>query len=202
MQYDIYLQNQRVYLRNVIEEDIERYVRWHTVEVEWQKWDAPWEAKEEGEVLRERILQILARPKPEFWIRLQLCTSGGQHIGSVSTYFIDDQNDQRAIGIDIPEKSYWGQGLGEEALKLWMAYLFTVTPVEALYCETWSGNTRMTRLAEKCGFKENRRRNAIREVDGKLYDALCFKVGREEFWAANEGLWQNVVHVDRNNCSE
>lgn len=30
-------------LRDFIEEDIEDYVRWDTVETEWKLWDAPWE---------------------------------------------------------------------------------------------------------------------------------------------------------------
>ena len=30
-------------LRDMIESDIEDYVRWFTVEREWESWDAPWE---------------------------------------------------------------------------------------------------------------------------------------------------------------
>ena len=32
-----------VTLRDMLESDIEDYVRWFTVEREWENWDAPWE---------------------------------------------------------------------------------------------------------------------------------------------------------------
>ena len=38
-----------IVLRDMIESDIEEYVRWFTVEREWENWDAPWEEKETTE---------------------------------------------------------------------------------------------------------------------------------------------------------
>ena len=32
-----------IVLRDMIESDIEDYVRWFTTETEWSDWDAPWE---------------------------------------------------------------------------------------------------------------------------------------------------------------
>ena len=33
---------ENIVLRDMIESDIEDYVRWFTVEREWENWDAPW----------------------------------------------------------------------------------------------------------------------------------------------------------------
>lgn len=184
----------RVRLRNVVTEDIERYIRWNTEEIEWQRWDAPWEKKEnDPEKLRQLIVRILDRPKPEIWMRLQLCLADGQHLGAVSTYCINGDEQFRAVGIFIPEKEYWGQGIGYEALSIWIAYLFAVTGNDSLYCETWSGNTRMVRLAEKCGFKEIQRKKNSREVRGQLYDGLRFVLDRPTFLTERNELFLNIV---------
>ena len=36
-------------LRDMVESDIEDYVRWFTVEREWENWDAPWEKEDTNE---------------------------------------------------------------------------------------------------------------------------------------------------------
>ncbi len=47
--------------------------------------------------------------------------------------------------------------------------------VDELYTQTWSGNVRMLRCAEKLGFIECDRDVGIREIDGEKYDGLTFK---------------------------
>ena len=40
---------ENIILRDMIESDIEDYVRWFTVEREWENWDAPWEKEDTDE---------------------------------------------------------------------------------------------------------------------------------------------------------
>ena len=40
---------ENIILRDIIESDIEDYVRWFTVEREWENWDAPWEKEDTDE---------------------------------------------------------------------------------------------------------------------------------------------------------
>ena len=40
---------ENIVLRDMIESDIEDYVRWFTVEREWENWDAPWEKEDTDE---------------------------------------------------------------------------------------------------------------------------------------------------------
>ena len=42
---------ENIILRDMIESDIEDYVRWFTTETEWSKTDAPWEPIESDEKL-------------------------------------------------------------------------------------------------------------------------------------------------------
>lgn len=40
---------ENIVLRDMNESDIEDYVRWFTLEREWENWDAPWEKEETDE---------------------------------------------------------------------------------------------------------------------------------------------------------
>ena len=56
-----------------------------------------------------------------------------------------------------------------------MAYLHSLG-FDELYTQTWSGNERMIRLAEKLGFTECCRKPEIRTVRGQRYDGLTFQI--------------------------
>lgn len=50
--------------------------------------------------------------------------------------------------------------------------------MDELYTQTWSGNVRMIRCAEKLGFVECNRNIGTREVDRQKYDGLTFRLER------------------------
>ena len=185
---------ENIILRDMIESDIENYVRWFTTETEWSNTDAPWEPIESDEETertswREYYESVKDLPddvrRPKFEIEWN-----GRHIGWVSSYPIDEnyewigevkdgQTVYRAIGIDICDPDVWGKGIGTNALRAFMNYYFE-NGVDELYTQTWSGNVRMLRCAEKLGFVECNRNVGTREVDGKKYDGLTFRLKREE----------------------
>ena len=183
---------ENIVLRDMIESDIEDYVRWFTVEREWENWDAPWEKEDtnaeaerkrwtERYESRKNLLDDVRRYRLEIeW--------NGRHIGWVSSYPIDEnyewlgeikdgQTVHRAIGIDICERDMWGHGIGTNALRAFMNYYFE-NGMDELYTQTWSGNVRMIRCAEKLGFVECNRNIGTREVDRQKYDGLTFRLER------------------------
>ena len=48
------IKNENIILRDMIESDIDDYVRWFTTETEWSLWDAPWEPVEGDEISQRR----------------------------------------------------------------------------------------------------------------------------------------------------
>jgi len=60
---------------------------------------------------------------------------------------------------------------------LWVEYLFENGGLESIYCETWSGNERMVRLALSIGFEviEN---DKVLEHKGIKYHKLKFRIDR------------------------
>lgn len=182
-----------IILRDMIEPDIEDYVRWFTVDREWENWDAPWEKEDTNEETeRNRWTEYYESVKdhPEEALRWKFEIEwNGRHIGWVSSYCIDEkyewigknkdgQKAYRAIGIDICESNLCGKGIGTIALDAFINYYFE-NGANEIYIQTWSGNVRMIRCAEKLGFTECNRHVGTREVDGQKYDGLTFKIEKD-----------------------
>jgi RimJ/RimL family protein N-acetyltransferase len=179
----------RVLLRDPRPEDVEARIRWVTVEIAWQEWDAPWEGlalvpPERVEEVRSGMLKAMAEPLATPRTSLYVERVGGPLLGDVSRYR-DQADGVTRVGINICESAYWGGGLGAEALRLWIGYLFENLDVDRLGSATWSGNLRMIRCAEKCGFVLVERATGVREVRGRKYDALKFVLTRGR-WADGE----------------
>ena len=193
-----------ILLRDMEERDIDDDIRWHTTETQWALWDAPWEMEEvlatfDPEKHRAKELEWLAKPKPDHRTSLEL-DADGVHIGSVNSYCLDEnldwtplmgEGDPReghwAVGIEICDSAYWSNGWGTKALTAYIRYHLKAGYTD-LYTQTWSGNTRMIRLAEKLGFRECRRLSGVRQVRGGTYDALTFRLDRAAFEQHRERL--------------
>ncbi len=189
-----------IILRDMRESDIADDIRWNTAETEWALWDAPWEMEEElrsfdPAAYRKKNLERLAERKPEHRMSLEIDTAEGTHIGSVSAYALDENLNWRAlssgedhramhwsVGIDINDSAYWSGGWGSQALAAYIQYHLDAGYTN-LYTQTWSGNFRMVGLAEKLGFRECGRKAGIRQVRGKTYDGITFRLDREAFEA-------------------
>ncbi len=168
-------------LRDMRETDIEDYVRWFAKDTAWCLLDTPWEPldgteDEEREAWSGYYEMVKDAPehitRPKFEVE-----ADGKHIGWVCAY--DDLefaqiDDGRAIGIDLPEAAYRGQGCGTEAMRQYMAYL-EARGCRFFYAETWSGNTAMLRVLEKLGFSLWHREAGVRLVKGVAHDALTFR---------------------------
>ena len=175
-----------VVLRDMIESDIEDYVKWFTDPSEqndWTYWDSPWE-QEETSVEKERkswteyyqYLQTLPQDYTRWKFEIE---ADGQHIGWVSAYtdlgYVANAEEIPAIGIDIPNKEYRNCGYGKRALNIFINY-FRNKGCTALYTQTWSGNLPMIKLAQSLGFVEYARVKDMREVNNQKYDAITFKL--------------------------
>ncbi len=183
------LRGERVVLRDPRPQDVEARLRWITVETAWQAWDAPWEGPELAppervaearRSLSERLAEPLPTPRCSLYIQLK----DGPLLGWANIYNHDAAHRTAWVGIDICESAFWGQGIGTEALELWIGYLFTELGLHRVGLETWSGNERMIRCARKCGFIEEGRFRESIEYRGQRHDGVKLGLLRRE-WEAN-----------------
>ena len=136
--------------RNTDNEDM---FRWLNME-EWNYYDEPDEAFQPTS--REAFEARTKEPRKSvsdshIW---QVDTPEGRHLGWVLYYQIDEKAGTAYIGICLPETDTWGKGYGTIALKLFINHLFNDVGLKDIRATTWTGNHRMRRLAEKCGFTE------------------------------------------------
>ena len=85
---------EHIILRDMIESDIEDYVRWFTTETEWSNADAPWEPIESDEETertswREYYASVKELPDDARRWKFEI-EWNGRHIGWVSSYPIDE----------------------------------------------------------------------------------------------------------------
>lgn len=177
---------ERIILRDMKEEDIEDYLRWFFDEegglTEWLFWDAPWEEKiqldrdEERASWTDYYQSVKDEPKDTLRYKFEIEVDG-KHIGWVSAYvdldYLENPDNTLAIGIDIPERQFWGNGIGTEALTMFMDY-YHKHGLDKFFIQTWSGNERMLKVIKKLGFREFFRKKDYCEVNGRQYDAVTF----------------------------
>ena len=194
------IEYKNVVLRDMAESDIDDEIRWNTVETDWANWDAPWESLPDllnfdPEEHRRKELLKLSEPKDKIRWVFEIETDDGIHIGAVNSYMINSDFEWtpinkakpeeklfRTVGLDICESSFCGKGFGTNSLAAFINY-YLENGEEEIFTQTWSGNIRMIKCAEKLGFEICRCKTGIRFVRGKIYDGLTFRLNKEKFYA-------------------
>ena len=191
-----------IILRDWCFTDIEDEIRWANTDTQWMKADTPWEDIQPADPaeLREYMTQCINHiPEDALRQRLEIETEG-KHIGFVCTYLLDENYEHIpfeaiadhtklnwALGIEICEPAYWCRGLGTQALVAFICYLMDRGKND--FClETWSGNIRMIKCAEKIGFAICKRQIDLREVQGVKYDGLILALDENKFRDFAENL--------------
>ncbi len=193
----------RIILRDMEARDIEDWIRWYNEETAWSDWDAPDEPIEpvDPDAYRTEMLEQLTIPLPEFRNFFELDTADGHHIGMVTAYAIGEDFTSLAwqqvsestgfywtVGIDICDSRFWGSGYGTMALACFCKH-FLDNGKNRICLQTWSGNERMIRCAQRMGFEECNRVVGNRNIRGGTYDSLTFLLNLDKFY---EYLRQNA----------
>jgi RimJ/RimL family protein N-acetyltransferase len=179
---------ERTILRDRLPSDVESYLRWQTIG-EWRLYDAPWEnenehvptTSEEEEAFRACFLEKCRQELPMPRKRATIAALGDEPLGWVSRYGDERFSEAYCVGISIGEDAYLNQGIGTEALGLWVDYLFSNSDVHRIGLDTWSFNGRMMRVAEKLGFVGEGVERELMQWQGKRLDRVHFGVLRKEW---------------------
>ena len=181
---EVFASGDRVILRDRVPADADSYVRWQT-HGEWRRYDAPWEdfptTAEAIATFRKRFLETCEQEPPMPRKRATIVTKENKPLGWVSRYGEKKNPHVWLVGIDICRDTCLNRGLGTEALRLWVDYVFAISDVHKLGLDTWSFNPRMIRVAEKVGFAYEGRQREMRQWQGEWLDLLHFGILREEW---------------------
>jgi RimJ/RimL family protein N-acetyltransferase len=180
------LESSRIRLRPLQIPDLAVFRSWQRPDAAWKALDGPYyplarEDELDGIMVRNKAW-IEGGHQPDPFRRFAVADRAtDEMIGSVSRGWISQETHWPEIGITLFDSARWGQGLGFEAMTMWVDLLFREHPeIVRLDMRTWSGNTRMMRLAEKLGFKLEACFRKARIVNGEYYDGLGYGLLREE----------------------
>ena len=90
-------------------------------------------------------------------------------------------NRRALLGIIIGEKSYWGRGYGEEAVRLALDYGFNVLNLNSVELGVYAFNLRAIRCYEKVGFRRIGVHREARIVAGVSQDTISMDLLASEF---------------------
>jgi RimJ/RimL family protein N-acetyltransferase len=113
------------------------------------------------------------------WFGIQ--TKDGTPIGQVMMANVLPHHRVAMLGILIGEPDYWGGGYGTDALLLIIDYAFNWLDIRKLWLSTMSINARMSRAAQKTGFRLEACRRGQWYADGVWCDDLAYGLLREEW---------------------
>jgi RimJ/RimL family protein N-acetyltransferase len=182
-QEQVVCRGERVILRDALPGDSDAYVRWMTGG-EWREYDAPWELVEPAPpvpVLWSNFQRRWLRAREHPRQRLIIATEDDIAVGWVTRYGETRFEDCWNVGICIGEDAWLGRGLGTEALRLWIDYLFANSKIHRLGLLTYSFNIRMIRVAEKVGVRPEGTDREIINWKGEWIDRVRFGILRWEW---------------------
>lgn len=174
-----------VSLRPLNETDLERV--WHfkfkAEDQSYRKWNAPYFYEHDIPLaqFKKRYLQDQSTPPKLFGMFID-----DELKGTVSYYWENERTRWLECGIIIYDSRLWNGGYGTKALSLWVDQLFSLIDIPRIGLTTWSGNERMMRCAEKCGFILEGRLRKVRYYQGAYYDSMRYGMLREE--------WETLPH--------
>jgi RimJ/RimL family protein N-acetyltransferase len=177
----IELIGEKVNIRTIHEDDLPDLWRlmYGEKNPEWKKWDAPYYPFERQPY--DHFVVTFSKNIEGDLPRFMAIEIEGTLKGTVSYYWEYKPTKWLECGIAIYDPDYWAEGYGTEAVRLWVDYLFKKIEIPRIGLTTWSGNRRMMRCAEKCGFTLEGRLRKVRYYNGTYYDSMRYGVLREEW---------------------
>jgi RimJ/RimL family protein N-acetyltransferase len=102
-------------------------------------------------------------------------------IGSCGLFRINAIDRTAECGILIGDRSFWGRGYGEEAMRLMLDYAFNILNLHNVMLNVYAYNERAIKCYEKTGFKRIGTRRQAHVYCGKIYDVHYYEILASEF---------------------
>jgi len=169
------IDGERIYLRNLIESDAsEEYCEWLNDEevnkyLETRKTTIP-----------ELVEYIKDKNQSEDCLFLGIFDSNNdKHIGNIKLEPISFDEKKGKLGILLGDKSYWGKGIGREAMVLFIDYAFAKLGLNKVYLGVISENKKAIKSYKSLGFKITETLPESANYDGTIYDSFVMVLNKE-----------------------
>ena len=179
MTKNIFLEGQKVYLRNLAKQDLSAdYLQWLNDE-EVCRFNSHAVFPNTEEKMQAYFNSLLNQQAVVLAI---IYKETDTHIGNVSLQNINWISRNAEFAIMIGNKNYWKGGFGTEAATMIVEYGFTRLNLHRIYCGTIEGNEGMQKLSKVLKMKEEGLRREAIFKNGKFLHILEYGVLQTEFF--------------------
>jgi RimJ/RimL family protein N-acetyltransferase len=176
------LEGEKVRLRPMAESDLPRFVEW-LQDREVTRWLAAIGEPPTLEDEREWYEDRRADPDNVLW---SIETLDGRLLGNMELR-LTPRAFRAELGIVIQDKTQWGKGYGEDAIRLALQFAFEDLELNRVDLTTDEDNERGLRCYEKVGFVREGLLRQHRLVDGQPMNSVAMSVLRSEWAAGRRG---------------
>lgn len=165
------LYGERIYLRRLTEDDAtEDYVCWMN-DPEINQYLESRFHKQTIESIKAFIRSVTNENNYQFGIFI---LDTGKHIGNIKIGGINNNHKYADIGFLIGDKSFWGQGIATEAIKLASDFAFHSLGLHKLWGGAYAPNEGSKKAFLKNGFKIEGCKRSHCLCNGKYVDSFLF----------------------------
>lgn len=174
MKKDCFFESDRLFLRPLLDEDINgNYLSWLNNK-EVTSHNAHGRFPVSPGQLKEYINS--SNNSREMMVFAIIYKETNQHVGNISLQSIDWIDSNAEIAFLLGEKEYWGKGIMLEAGDLLIKHAFYALNLHRVYCGTSSLNIGMQKLAIKLGMNQEGVRKHALYKNGTYLDIMEFGI--------------------------
>lgn len=169
-----FLEGERIYLRDVNLDDAnEDYYRWIN-DPDVTKYTEIRFYPQSIEDIKEYVEQK-SKSRDSIFLAIVL-KENNKHIGNIKIHRINWIHRHAEVSILIGEKSYWGQGIGTEAISLITEYAFNTLNLNKLFAQCYANNVRPIKAFGKAGFEKEASIKQHYFFQGKYVDGVMLSI--------------------------
>jgi diamine N-acetyltransferase len=176
-----FLIGERLYLRPLELEDLERCQRWFN-DPEVRRFLSS--IRPLNQIVERAFLEDLSKkaadPAADVIMAIVIKEDDG-HIGNTGLHRINVIDRSAEFGIAIGEKDFWRKGWGTETARLMVQYGFSTLNLNRIYLRVHDNNPRGLGAYEKAGFRQE---GILRQAlfrDGQYHEVILMSLLRDEF---------------------
>ncbi len=130
-----------------------------------------------------RWFENMMKQPPELhpWVIEVQSEAGWTAIGNCGFHDVDWRNSNAEFGIFIGDQSYWGQGIGQEAIQVLLQVGFDTMNLHRIWLRVMANNARAIKCYEALGFVHEGSKREAEYRDGRFVDMLLMSLLRDEW---------------------
>ncbi len=182
----VFLKGKRLYLRPVLEQDLDKLVVWIN-DPEIRQFLASYLPQSPQD--EKQWLENMAKKKDTDLTFAIVLTENDEMIGVVGLHKIDHRSGTATTGTLIGRKDLWGKGYGSEAKMVLLDYAFGTLNLRKINTSVFATNPRSLKCQKKCGYQPEGVLKQQRRLNHEWIDEVLLAVFREDFLP----LWQEFT---------